>query len=237
MEPLFPTMSTQTIDISVIVAGCIIPNDPKQLGIGLQNPDTKAFTMPWNLPEEMKHFRNTTSGHVMLVGRNTFETFGGPLPSRLFIVVTSNWAELEKQKLTKYDQNYTSPFVVGVDLIINTPSKKHNYIKYVPSVAAGLDFYADYHKQYPEKRLFVIGGAKIYDYVLNHYPKQIKCIIITKIDHPFPCSIYFPYAKYAELLTKQAAVNKTEHIPINQKTEIDDHAKSHEVSYSIQLYH
>lgn len=45
--------------------------------------------MPWDLPSEMAHFRMTTSGHSVLMGRNTYESIGRPLPNRKNFVLTS----------------------------------------------------------------------------------------------------------------------------------------------------
>lgn len=44
--------------------------------------------IPWHLPAEMKHFRRTTRGHVVVMGRKTFESIGGALKNRTNIVVT-----------------------------------------------------------------------------------------------------------------------------------------------------
>ncbi|MDD5041429.1 MAG: dihydrofolate reductase [Candidatus Peribacteraceae bacterium] len=44
----------------------------------------------WDLPRDMKHFRETTSGHAVIMGQRTFESIGRPLPKRLNIVVTQN---------------------------------------------------------------------------------------------------------------------------------------------------
>jgi dihydrofolate reductase len=56
-------------------------------GIGKDN------AIPWKLPEDMRHFRATTSGHIVIMGRRTFESIGKPLPNRLNIVVTSQGAQ------------------------------------------------------------------------------------------------------------------------------------------------
>ena len=49
--------------------------------------------MPWHHPEDLAHFRETTVGHPVLMGRRTFESIaadlGGPLPDRQNIVLTS----------------------------------------------------------------------------------------------------------------------------------------------------
>ena len=44
--------------------------------------------LPWNIPEDMKFFRDTTKGHALIMGRKTFESLGSPLPHRLNVVVT-----------------------------------------------------------------------------------------------------------------------------------------------------
>lgn len=49
--------------------------------------------LPWHLPADLKRFKKLTMGKAMVMGRKTFESFGGPLPGRRHIVVTrnSNW--------------------------------------------------------------------------------------------------------------------------------------------------
>ncbi len=54
--------------------------------------------MSWHVKEEFQHFKNTTLGHPIIMGRKTFETLGKPLKGRLNIVVSRN-----KNYNTKYD--------------------------------------------------------------------------------------------------------------------------------------
>ena len=42
----------------------------------------------WHLPGDLKHFKDITSGHSLIMGRKTFDSVGKPLPSRRNIVVT-----------------------------------------------------------------------------------------------------------------------------------------------------
>jgi dihydrofolate reductase len=44
--------------------------------------------MPWRLPGDLKHFKNITRGHSVIMGRKTWESIGRPLPDRLNIVMT-----------------------------------------------------------------------------------------------------------------------------------------------------
>ncbi len=48
--------------------------------------------IPWHLPEDFKWFKATTTGHVIVMGRKTFESIGKPLPNRTTIVLSrSAW--------------------------------------------------------------------------------------------------------------------------------------------------
>lgn len=45
--------------------------------------------MPWHVKEEFQHFKKTTLGYPVIMGRITFETLGKPLKERLNVIVTS----------------------------------------------------------------------------------------------------------------------------------------------------
>ena len=51
-------------------------------GIGADNQ------MLWHLPNDLKHFKEITTGHPVIMGRKTFESIGKPLPNRTNIVVS-----------------------------------------------------------------------------------------------------------------------------------------------------
>ena len=44
--------------------------------------------LPWHLPDDFKHFKQKTTGHPMIMGRKTFDTFSRPLPNRRHIIIT-----------------------------------------------------------------------------------------------------------------------------------------------------
>ncbi len=44
--------------------------------------------LPWHLPEDLKHFKNLTLGHPVIMGRRSWESLREPLPGRDNIVVT-----------------------------------------------------------------------------------------------------------------------------------------------------
>ena len=83
----------------------------------------------WNLPEDMKHFKELTTGNVIIMGRKTFESLGRVLPNRKHIVFTQNndfkvndenvqivHSMLEIQE---YIQDENENFVIGGAMIYN----------------------------------------------------------------------------------------------------------------------
>lgn len=49
------------------------------------------FGLPWNLPNDLKMFKERTLGHTVIMGRNTFESIGRPLPKRHNTIITSKY--------------------------------------------------------------------------------------------------------------------------------------------------
>lgn len=50
--------------------------------IGIDN------TLPWHLPDDLRHFKALTMGHHIVMGRKTYESIGKPLPGRVTVIVT-----------------------------------------------------------------------------------------------------------------------------------------------------
>ena len=67
-------MKKPTISIIVAVG--------ENLAIGKDNK------LLWNIPEDLKHFKQTTSGHPIIMGERTFYSIGKPLPNRQNIILS-----------------------------------------------------------------------------------------------------------------------------------------------------
>jgi len=63
----------------------------------------------WHLPADLKFFKETTRGHIVVMGRKTFESIGKPLPDRINIVLSGR---------LKSD---------GTILVVNTPEEIFKY--------------------------------------------------------------------------------------------------------------
>jgi len=49
----------------------------------------------WYLPNDLKHFKNITTGHTVIMGRKTYESVGKPLPKRRNIIITRQAITIE----------------------------------------------------------------------------------------------------------------------------------------------
>ena len=58
--------------------------------IASNNVIGKKNSLPWDIPEDLKRFKQLTSGHTILMGRKTFDSIGRPLPNRTNIVMTKD---------------------------------------------------------------------------------------------------------------------------------------------------
>ncbi|NVK07525.1 MAG: dihydrofolate reductase [Tenacibaculum sp.] len=58
--------------------------------IAKNNALGKDNDLIWHLPADLKRFKKVTTGHPILMGRNTFESIGKPLPNRTSIIITRN---------------------------------------------------------------------------------------------------------------------------------------------------
>ncbi|MBO5143692.1 MAG: dihydrofolate reductase [Clostridia bacterium] len=83
----------------------------------------------WDLPEDKKRFKNLTDGHVIIMGRKTFESLGEVLPNRKHIVMTENHALSiadenvqivhSMLELQQYIEDENENFVIGGAMIYN----------------------------------------------------------------------------------------------------------------------
>ena len=57
---------------------------------GSNNEPGKDNDLVWHLPKDFKRFKKLTTGHHIIMGRKTFQSFPKPLPNRVHIVITRN---------------------------------------------------------------------------------------------------------------------------------------------------
>ncbi|MDB5803371.1 MAG: dihydrofolate reductase [Betaproteobacteria bacterium] len=130
--------------------------------IGLDN------RMPWHLPADLKHFKQTTLGRPVIMGRKTFEsilaTLGKPLPGRTSIVVTRN---------LNYQPPGLDTATPGSLLLADSPT---GALKAMHDAGLAAD------------EVFVIGGAEVYRAML---PAAAR-LVVTQIRQAFDGDAFFP---------------------------------------------
>ena len=75
----------------------------------------------WHLPADLKRFKKTTTGHHIIMGRNTFESIGKPLPNRTTVIITRNTGYKAEgcvvvnslKEALEVAKNDESPFIIG----------------------------------------------------------------------------------------------------------------------------
>ena len=121
------------------------PDIPYELIVAMNEEGVIGITdasgqqkIPWHLPEDLQHFKEKTSGHIVVMGRKTFYSLpNGPLPNRLHIVITRT----PKMSL------YQSVIYASLDDCYDLLSK----LRVVS----------------PHKKVFICGGADIYRMFLD----------------------------------------------------------------------
>jgi len=124
--------------------------------------------IPWHLPIDLKHFRDTTKGHPVIIGRKTFESIieflGKPLPGRTNIVMSRN------------EEDYKRLISMGADYVVRDSSGALERARIVA-------------KEDGVGEVFVIGGSSVYEEFLPIADR----IYLTRIMYKFEGDTHFPH--------------------------------------------
>jgi dihydrofolate reductase len=94
--------------------------------------------LPWHIPEDLKRFKDITMGHIVLMGRKTYESIGKALPGRTNIVISTSMKQEDYRNITIYDN-------------LHTPIK----------------LYKESEASLVKQKLFIIGGSSLFHYGLS----------------------------------------------------------------------
>jgi dihydrofolate reductase len=145
-------LKPEEIPVNIIVA-----YTEKERAIAVIDSESK-FGFPWEtLALDLRLFREKTTDSVCLIGKNTADTFKGKFPPNRFYVILTENKELLK----------------NIDCIKDTI--------YAGSIQEGLKIAREYALTAKKKEVWVIGGGKIYDEILNT-PEISEMISSRKLD-------------------------------------------------------
>ncbi|MBR1796168.1 dihydrofolate reductase [Candidatus Saccharibacteria bacterium] len=141
----------------------------------------------WRSKADLKYFRETTTGHPILMGSRTFASLPKLLPGRQHLVVTR---EARPEFFEKHH------------LAEDTP------VKLIHDLGEVLE---DYHAEEEEDELFIVGGGTIYRQTISQCDK----LYLTEIDKSFPgADTFFPEfdkAKYTREVVGSGEDNGTKY--------------------------
>lgn len=131
----------------------------------------------WKLPADLKHFKDLTMGHPIIMGRKTFESIGRPLSGRTNIVITRQ-------------TDFKVEGVIAVFSLDAALSSLRGTPKQSLEIAASPDLPAG--RQAPRNdrsEAFIIGGGEIYAQALTLADR----LYVTEVHHSFPeGDVFFP---------------------------------------------
>ncbi len=121
--------------------------------IGTNNEIGINNDLPWKLQDDLLFFKKTTLNSIILMGKNTYDSIGRPLPNRLNIVLTTD---------------------------ISYKNKESKNLKVFSSIEESLEFIKTIENF---EKVFIIGGSVIYNQFLtnNDYLKFLDYLYITKV--------------------------------------------------------
>lgn len=121
-------------------------------------------TLPWDIPEDMKFFREKTKGRALIMGRKTFESVGHPLPARLNVVVTR-----------QQGYHYSGQLKAGTEVVVK------------PDLASAIEYCRGQLAKYGEE-IFIIGGGEIFKESMD----IVDTIYLTRIHKNISGDIFYP---------------------------------------------
>ena len=143
-------------------------------GIGYHNVITNLYYIPWKSKKDMAYFKSITTYTKK------------PDKQNAVIMGYNTWLSICKPLPDRYNVVITSRTIDGVNNTFTTFDTALEYLSNNPMI----------------DKIFVIGGAKLYDTAFNHY--CVKNVYLTTIEHDYKCNI-----KIKQDFTKFNLVNRS----------------------------
>ena len=122
----------------------------------------KDNKLPWHLPADLRHFKRTTLGMPIIMGRRTYESTGGALPGRMNVIVTAG------------------------DL--DGDAERYENVVLARSVPEALALGKAQARKDKRSRCFVCGGQALYSAALPLADE----LFITRVDVEIEGDVFFP---------------------------------------------
>lgn len=141
----------------------------------------KGGGLLWHLPEDLRRFKGLTTGHVVVMGRKTYETIGKPLPNRTNVVITR-------------DKNYSAPGCI-VAHSLEEALEKASTLRPIRPTQGRSEHVEERHPQGDENEVFIMGGGEIYEQAIGLADK----LYLTLVHQNFEGDVFFPdYSEFSK---------------------------------------
>ena len=125
----------------------------------------------WNIPDDLKKFKETTTGKIVVMGRKTYESIGRVLPNRINVVLSDN------------------------EEFIGTLPVKNIFLENKLRVYNSFDTLIEKLKELSEgEEVFIIGGRSIYKQFIDK--DLIDYLYISEIKKSYEGDVKFPFVDF-----------------------------------------
>ena len=118
----------------------------------------KDGALPWHLPEDLKFFRKTTTGHPILMGRKTWESLGRPLPNRRNLILSRTLPDQAGAEVLRGPEDLNALELEGPVYIIGgaeiykllLPRTNEILLTVLDAPATGDTFFPQFEQDFPQ---------------------------------------------------------------------------------------
>ena len=115
------------------------------VAVAANNAIGRGNRLLWHLSQDLKYFKEVTTGHPVVMGRKTYESIGRPLPGRRNIVLTRS-GQLENVQIK-------NPATTTLEAI------------------SGIEEFLKLAQEAPQEEFFILGGGELYRTMLPYADK------------------------------------------------------------------
>jgi dihydrofolate reductase len=151
--------------------------------------------IPWHLPEDFKWFKQMTTGHIIVMGRRTFESIGKPLPHRETVVVSrAGFSYPGVQVVRDLEQlaGRVTPCAPGL-------AESAKGAPGVPRPALDPATLAEERAAVGQREIFICGGAQVYAQALHWCSDLYLTLVKRTVDGD---AFFPPFEDQFELATE-----------------------------------
>jgi dihydrofolate reductase len=143
----------------------------------------KDNSLPWHLPKDLNNFKQMTTGNVVVMGRNTWESLPDkfrPLPNRINIIISKTYYD----DMDKFMNSFGSPPSTNTFAVRDTNE----------AVIA-------YENMFRDKEFYIIGGGKVYEDFLSK--DLVERMIVTHVKGNCEGDTKFPEINWNDWSSKE----------------------------------